>query len=133
MSPPTRSVTDADLGRAVVRALAAKDAARLHDLFDDGVDFRALTPGRFWGTTSAAGVVDDIWLGTWFADGTEIERVESVRSGTVAGRTRVDYQLRLRCGACPMTVAQTAYYGVARGHITSMQLLCSGFRPVAGR
>ena len=38
-----------DLGSQFVAALAAKDTDRLVALFAPNVDFRAMTPGRFWG------------------------------------------------------------------------------------
>src|SRR5436305_12698591 len=54
------------LGEPFVRAVAAKDAAGLTALLSDDVDFKALTPKRFWEAESAASVVDDVIFGHWF-------------------------------------------------------------------
>lgn len=56
----------------MARALAGKDAATLRSLFTTPVEFLAVTPGRFWDADTAIGVVDDLLLGTWFGEGTDI-------------------------------------------------------------
>ncbi len=113
----------------MVRSLANRDAAGLRELFDDPVEFRALTPGKLWEASSPAAVTEII-LGTWFGPDTDIIRVSSLETTHVAHRARVDYRLRLLRPEGPAVVAQTAYYSSTRGRITSMHLLCSGIRQV---
>jgi hypothetical protein len=47
-------------GESFVRALVAKDADALKGVLSPDLDFKALTPGRFWESDSAGSVVDEI-------------------------------------------------------------------------
>ncbi len=49
-------------GEEFVRALVAKDAHGLKELLSPGVDFKALTPGRFWESDSVDEIVDETLL-----------------------------------------------------------------------
>ena len=51
------------IGERFVRAIAAKDRQGLLDLLAPHIDFRAMTPSRFWEASSAAEVVDEVILG----------------------------------------------------------------------
>ena len=50
----------ASLGEMFARALAAKDFDRLVSLLHPEVDFRGMTPGRFWEASNAVQAVDEI-------------------------------------------------------------------------
>jgi hypothetical protein len=76
------------IGQLFAAALAKKDTAALLDILDSEVDFRGLTPGRFWETGSAQALVDDILLGAWFEADDHIDSLESVELGSVADRAR---------------------------------------------
>src|SRR6185503_15279834 len=54
------------IGETFVAALAAKDTLGLRKVLDPALDFRALTPGKFWESSSADEVIDEILLGPWF-------------------------------------------------------------------
>src|SRR5688572_29286719 len=98
-------------------------------LLDPQVDFRALTPGRFWEVSSARELVDDVIFGRWFEPTDRIESIESIESGVVADRHRVAYQLRVVNDDGPFLVEQQAYFEVAVGRITMLRVMCSGYRP----
>ncbi len=117
------------LGEQFAAAIARKDAPALLALLDPQVDFRALTPGRFWETSSARELVDDVIFGRWFEPTDHIESIESIESGIVGDRHRVAYQLRVVNDDGPFLVEQQAYFEVAGDRITMLRIMCSGFRP----
>jgi hypothetical protein len=122
------SAIDNHIGQRFAEALANKDAPGLLDLLDPEVDFRGLTPSRFWEANSATALVDDIILGAWFEDHDRIDALEHVELGSVADRDRVAYLLRISTPDGKFLVEQQAYYGVDNGRISWLRVLCSGFR-----
>jgi hypothetical protein len=54
---------DVTLGERFVDALTKKDARTLKSLLSHDVDFKALTPGKFWESNDVDEVVDDTLLG----------------------------------------------------------------------
>ena len=56
-----------NLGERFANAIAAKDAVALRALLSPAVNFRAVTPGKFWEGDNANAVVDDVILGKWFS------------------------------------------------------------------
>ena len=122
-----------DLGPRFVAALAAKDTDRLIALFAPDVDFRAITPGRFWEADSPQRVVHEV-LYEWFEPDDVIERVDHVEAGHVADRERVDYRFLVRNPDGPFLVEQRAYFDVDEdGRIILMRAICSGYRSAAGQ
>jgi hypothetical protein len=117
-------------GEEFVRALVAKDAHGLKELFSPSVDFKALTPGRFWESDSVDEVVDETLLGAWFEPSDEIEAVESVETSKVGDRHRVAYRLQVRNPDGRFVVEQQAYYDVAADTISWLRILCAGYQPV---
>ena len=75
-------------GHTFVTALASKDADALLALFADEVDFRALTPGKFWEPQTPAELVHEVILGTWLEPTDVVEAVEAVDTGLVEDRSR---------------------------------------------
>ncbi len=132
MSLPTRSATDTDLGRAFVDAVVAGDADRARRLFGTPVDFRAVTPSRAWQADTAAAVVDEIVLGTWFGPDRTPRTLLQVETDRVGDRGKVSYRMRVHGADGDTVVEQTAYFSVADERISWMRLACSGFRPVDG-
>ena len=116
------------LGEQLAKAMVAKDRDALLALLADDLDFKALTPGRFWEATSGAQLVDEIVLGRWFGPSDHLEAVERAESGEVEGRHRVTYLLRGTNGDGPFVVEQQAYYDVAGDRIAWLRVLCSGYR-----
>jgi hypothetical protein len=78
---------DNHIGQRFAEALARKDAPGLLDLLDPEVDFRGLTPSRFWEASSATALVDDIIMGAWFEADDRIDALEHVELGSVAAAT----------------------------------------------
>ena len=118
------------LGELFARAIAAKNRARLWGVLADPIDFRAMTPQRYWEATSAEEVVDQIILGHWFDSGDQIQELCSVESANVGDRQHVAYRMRVRNADGEFYVEQQAYYMVNHARIDWMRILCSGYRLV---
>lgn len=118
------------LGPRFVAALAAKDHAELASLLHPGVDFRGMTPGRFWEASTPTQVVDGV-LRCWFEDSDQIDEVLKVDTTRIADRERIGYRLAVSNPDGRFLVEQQAYYETSDGLITWMRAMCSGFRPSA--
>ena len=117
-----------DLGSRFVAALAAKDTNRLVALFASDVDFRAMTPRRFWEADSPQQVVHEV-LYEWFEPKDVIERIDYVEAGHAGDRERIDYRFLIRNPDGPFIVEQRAYFDVNEaGRISCMRTICSGYR-----
>jgi hypothetical protein len=110
------------------RAFAAKDAGLLRELLAPDVDFRALTPDKFWEAGSASEVVDDVILGHWLEPTDHIDALESFDHDIIVDRERVGYRLRGTNEDGPFVLEQQAYFTVADGRIAWLRIMCSGFR-----
>ena len=117
------------LGARFVEALAAKDHARVASLLHPEVDFRGMTPGRFWEASTATQVVDEV-LRSWYEDRDQIDEVLEVETARVADRERVGYRLAVSNPDGRFLVEQQAYYETSNGSISWMRIMCSGWRPV---
>jgi len=116
-----------DLGTAFATAVAAKDHSAVRRLLHPEVDFRAMTPQKFW---EAAGPDDVLMaLGTWFDDDDAIEGVDAVETDAFADRQRVGYRLRVRNGDGLHLVEQQAYLTERDGRIGWLRIMCAGYRP----
>ncbi|MDP9335848.1 MAG: hypothetical protein M3Q30_21425 [Actinomycetota bacterium] len=118
------------VGERFARAVAAKDTQTLLGLLDPQIDFRAMTPGRFWEESSASAVVDDVIFGHWFEPTDQIEAIEGIEHGMVVDRHRVGYRFRVTNANGTYTVEQRAYFGVHDDRISWLRIMCSGYRPV---
>jgi hypothetical protein len=119
-----------DMGARLAKAVATKDAAALLDVLAPDVDFRAMTPMRFWEAGSAREVVDDVLFGTWFAPTDRIDALDDLQTGAVADRDRVAYRLQVSNEEGTFLVEQQAYFAVEDDRITWLRIMCSGYRPV---
>ncbi|HEX2850974.1 MAG TPA: hypothetical protein VHN98_10490 [Acidimicrobiales bacterium] len=124
-------MTTNPVGEAFVHAVAAKDREALQALLGPDIDFRAMTPNRFWEADSPAAVVDDVILGRWFEEQDRIDGVIAIDHDRVADRDRVGYRLSVVTPDGRFVVEQQAYYGVDEGRITWLRIMCSGFREAA--
>lgn len=118
------------VGERFARAVAAKDTEGLLGLLDPQIDFRAMTPGRFWEESSAIAVVNDVIFGHWFAITDRIEAIEGIEHGMVVDRHRVGYRFRVTNDDGTYTVEQQAYLGVQDDRVSWLRIMCSGYRPV---
>ena len=121
---------DTDFGQQLAEALGQKDHAALRSLLADDVDFRAMTPGRFWETSNANEVIDGMFLGAWFEPEDRITSIRSVESGAVGARQRVRYQFTLTNPNGDFLVEQQAYFDVdsESEKISWLRVICSGFQ-----
>lgn len=65
-------MTGPDLGRRFAEAIAAKDAEEITSLLAPDVDFKALTPRKFWEASTPAEVVD-VLFDNWFEEQDHID------------------------------------------------------------
>jgi hypothetical protein len=119
----------ASTGARFARALADKDFAAVRELLDPDIDFRGLTPSRFWEASGAGAVIDDI-LQQWFEPDDEIVAVENIETDAFADRERVGYRFRISNPSGRFVVEQQGYLTLVEGRIAWMRVVCSGFRAV---
>jgi ketosteroid isomerase-like protein len=121
----------AELGERFVAALSTRDTDALVGLLAPDVDFRGMTPGRFWEASAADAVLAILYQ--WFEPTDVVEEVVDVVNSTVVDRQCVDYRFRVRNPDGLHEVEQRAYYdGDGDGRIALMRVICSGFRPLQG-
>ena len=118
------------IGERFAHALANKDAAGLKALLAPEVDFRAMTPGKFWESNDVDAIVDETILGTWFALEARITDVLSVQTQALGSRDRVGYRFTVNRPDGDFTIEQQAYYESDGGQITWLRIMCSGYLPV---
>ena len=97
----------------------------MEELLDSAVDFRALTPNKFWEAHDARATIDEV-LKQWLDDEDRTEVVTSVE-GAAGDRRHVSYRLRREGPNGPELVEQQAYYEVEDGRISWIRILCTGF------
>jgi hypothetical protein len=117
-----------------LEALALRDFDRLADLLAPAVELRALLP-RGHDDWVGAVTVAERFRG-WFGDTEEFELLDAT-IGQTGGRVHLHWRIRLRArrlGSGDFIIEQQAYVDPADSpQLTRIDLLCSGFRPVAGR
>ena len=116
------------LGERFARAVAEKDFVKAVSFLHPAVDFRAMTPGKFWEAADPGTVRRDI-LPRWYEAHDQIEGVVALENGSVGDRRRVRYLYAVRNDDGEFLMEQQAYYEVHDGAITWMRVLCSGWRP----
>ena len=124
------ATTASALGRRFVEALAIKDAEALRAVLHPEVDFRGLTPNRFWEAHDRDAVLE-IVFGVWFGADDELEELVLMNSDGFADREQVRFRFRGSNRDGPMAVEQQAYLTERDGLIGWMRVVCSGQRPLA--
>jgi hypothetical protein len=124
---PDATVTAPALGRRFVEALAVGDREALSAVLHPEVDFRALTPNRFWEAHGRDAVLD-ILLGRWFDSDTAVDELLLLETDTVADREQLRFRFRGRNLDGPMIVEQQAYLTRRDDLIGWMRVVCSGQR-----
>jgi hypothetical protein len=115
------------LGRRFVEALATGEPDALRAVLHPEIDFRGLTPNRFWEAHDRDTVVD-IVLGVWFTQDDELDELVLVETDAFADREQVRFRFRGRNRDGPMLVEQQAYLTERDGLIDWMRIVCSGQR-----
>lgn len=116
----------ASLGERWATAFAAKDRGGLSSLLADSIDFRGLTPRRYWEAKSPSEVVDEIILRYWLDENDHVTELVSVTTGRVGDREHVAYRFRFENPDGSYIAEQQAYFGVTDGKIDWLRILCSG-------
>jgi hypothetical protein len=78
------------LGPRFAHALATKDSDALRAVLHPDVDFRGLTPNRFWEAHDCDAVLD-IVFGVWFGSHDELEELVLLESDAFADREQVRF------------------------------------------
>jgi hypothetical protein len=117
-------------GEAFAEALAAKDDAAVRAVTSAHLDFRAMTPGRFWEAHTHAELVE-VLFGSWLEPTDEVVSLVSTSTGEVSTRQHVAYRLHLRNADGESLMEQQMYYDTEDGKITWARVMCSGFVPIA--
>jgi hypothetical protein len=118
------------IGERFARALADRDAAALKALLRTDVDFKAMTPGKFWEAHDVDVIVDETMLGTWFEPERRITETLAVDTDTLGPMDRVGYRFRVRRPDGEFTIEQQAYYVTDGDQISWLRIMCSGFLPL---
>jgi len=116
-------------GEQFVDAFTARDRTGLYNLLADSIDFRGLTPGRYWEGTTSREVVDEILLGHWLDESDHVTELISVSSGRVVDCEHIAYRFRLENAGVSYIAEQQAYFTVSGGRIDWLRMLCSGAQP----
>jgi hypothetical protein len=114
------------LGERFAKALAAKDEAEVRAITIPDLDFRAMTPGRFWEAHSHDDLIDVLFT-SWLAPDDEVVALLSTSTGEVSTRQHVAYRLHLRNADGDALMEQQMYYDAADDRITWARVMCSGF------
>jgi hypothetical protein len=118
------------IGERFARALADRDAAALKALLRTDVDFKAMTPGKFWEAHDVDVIVDETLLGTWFEPERRITETLAVDTDTLGSMDRVGYRFRVRRPDGEFTIEQQAYYVTDGDQISWLRIMCTGFLPL---
>ena len=122
-------MTDA-LGVRLAEAIAAKDTDAVTALLAPDLDFRALTPRKFWEASTPDEVLE-ILFDNWFEESDHIDALVDVTEGAdVEDTHEVGYRLAITNDDGPHTLEQQAYYRTQDGRISYLRVMCSGYRPV---
>ncbi len=125
-------MTDADLGTRFAEAIAGRDTAGLVALLAADVDFKALTPRKFWEGSTPTEVLDTVF-GNWFEEEDRIDALVDVARGEpVEDTEHVGYRFAITNPDGAHTVEQQAYYRTDGDRISYLRIVCSGYRPVDG-
>jgi hypothetical protein len=116
------------VGADFARAFGEKDSARIRELLHREIDFRGLTPNRFWEASNPDDVVE-ILFGNWLEDTDHVDGIEGIDADTVADRERVGYRFVVSNPDGRFLVEQQAYLSTRDGQIDWIRVVCSGFRP----
>lgn len=117
-------------GERFVDALASKDAGALLAVLRPDVDFRGMTPNRFWEATDSGKCVDEILLGAWFEPSENIVKVVEVDTGRVGSRERISYQFLVENPDGQFLVEQQAYFEADDDRIRWLRIICAGYQPI---
>jgi hypothetical protein len=115
------------LGPAFAHAVARRDFAQVAELLCPDVEFRAVTPRRFWEADTAEETLRI--LATWFNPNRVVDEVLALSTDLIGDRQSVTYRFAGEEEQRGFAIEQHAYYTARDDRIGWMRLVCSGFRP----
>jgi hypothetical protein len=127
----TATATPAVVTAQFISALAARDLDRIAELLDPDVWFRIVLPREIVEHRDASGVLAR--FRDWYVTPVEAELVAADHH-TMAGREYLSYRFRLRPAWEPdrwHLIEQSGYVRVRDGRIRRLDLVCTGFHPIA--
>jgi ketosteroid isomerase-like protein len=111
-------------------AILARDLPRACGHLAADIDFRAMTPNRFWEASDPAGVEDV--LRAWFEHAErEVERVDPIEPTSIEDTRCVGWRVYGRRADGPFAYEQQAYVREGHGQVVWLRVICSGPRPAA--
>jgi TusA-related sulfurtransferase len=118
-----------DVAAAFLHALTAREFAAAQSVLAQDVRFRMLVPPGLMTDEGADATIG--WFKSWFAEADPFQ-VEASSAEEVEGRAAVTYRLRLHKANGWQLIEQHLMLDVgADGRVEAIDLLCSGFRPIA--
>lgn len=118
-----------DVAADFLDALTTREFTAAHSVLAQDVRFRMLVPPGLMTDEGADATIG--WFKSWFADADPF-RVEASSAEEVEGRAAVTYRLRLHKANGWQLIEQHLMLDVgADGRVGAIDLLCSGFRPIA--
>ena len=121
---PTAAAAASSIGTAV----AGRDREQLAAAFTDTVRLRALLPGGPVESHGSDAVLAR--FAEWFADFDTVELVDAAGE-PVADRLLLHYRLTLGQGHTRWACTQTLIGKTVGDQLATLDLLCSGFRPIS--
>jgi TusA-related sulfurtransferase len=118
-----------DVAAAFLDAVTAREFSAAQSVLARDVRFRMLVPGGVMTDEGADATIG--WFTSWFAESDPFQ-VEASSAEEVEGRAAVTYRLRLHNANGWQLIEQHLMLDVgADGRVGAIDLLCSGFRPIA--
>jgi TusA-related sulfurtransferase len=119
---------DLAVAEAFLEALGRRNFEALEATLHPGVRFRALVPGE--PAISGASTDAAACFRRWFGDKTDVELVDR-RVERVVDRMGVQFRATLKKNGQPFVIEQHLCGDVEDGRFVTLDLLCTGFRPIA--
>jgi len=117
------------VGEAFLGGLAGRDYTAARSVLADDVRFRMLVPSGLMTDKGASATIGRVM--SWFADADSFD-VEASSADEVEGRAALTYRFRLHNANGWQLIEQHLMLDVdTEGRVAAIDLLCSGFRPIA--
>ena len=118
------------VGQRFAEAIVNRDLEGFRATLSNAVDFKGLTPGRFWEAASPDAVVEVV-LDTWFGENDHITGHAVAAGQDVEDTHLVSYRFEITNDDGPHVVEQQVYYRADENNrIAYARVVCSGYRPV---
>src|SRR4051794_10100147 len=130
-TPAPSTIGSNSVGSRFVTAIAQRDEEALRSLLAHNVDFKGVTPKKFWEGANPDEVLDAV-LGHWFEESDHIDEIVQTDHGDDVGDIkRIGYRFRITNPDGLHLVEQQAYYYEYDDKILYLRVVCSGYRPVS--